>query len=396
MNKILIVGAGPVGMCAALSLAYGGIPSTIVERGPQLACVGSRAIVLDRGSLEHLRDIGCADKILSEGLVAKRRRTFFQDKLLFTTEFPCCEAGGLPLFVNLAQNMTEHFLLEKINASPLIDVMWGHSVTNVTQTENKTVVTVVGEEGERKLDGEYLLAADGARSTIRTLCGLDFPGVTNPHRFLIVDVNADLDQQFEHHFHFDHPSHREQTLLLVPQPQNVWRMDWQMPMGVEPCQKEASICERVKRVVGDQDFSVVWKSSYQFEQRLMRQMSLGRIFFLGDAAHLVNPFGGRGMNSGIQDVRCLTGRMIEVLCNGQSPALLDEYSSVRVAANREHQKVTRETMEFIAPTTGYGRVRRNLILRGSQYLSVLRSRVNSGRMSMVSPVTHTLRFPALS
>lgn len=392
-KKIYIIGAGPVGMCIALTLARAGIPSTIVEKGEALCCSGSRAIVLDHGSLIHFRDIGCVDQILKKGLVAEGRKTYFRGKLLYSTSFCAPDSGELPLFINLPQNVTEQILLDEVRKSSLIDVKWKTTLIEIKQKDSGVEIKLEKDGLQSKIVCDYLVAADGARSSVRQLCGLDFPGTNNPYNFLIVDVRSQVHHRPEHHFHFDPPSNPGHTLLMVPQPDGVWRIDWQIPLGVEPCQKESSLCDRIKKVVGNIKFEVVWSSCYKFQQRLMPKMSNGRVFFVGDAAHLVNPFGGRGMNSGIQDARSLSGKMIRVFRDGAPFSVLDSYSSERVLANTIHQEVTGKTMEFIAPVSKASTLKRNMILMGSKTFKSLRRKVDSGKMSMVSPDTHHIQCP---
>ena len=397
-SKIIIAGAGPVGMCAALSLARAGIPSTLVDAKPRHSCQGSRAIVLDRQSLEHFSQIGCGKKFLLEGLVPTGRKTFFRGKELFSNIFPRPDDGSLPLCLNLPQTRTEQILLEAIEASGLVTIMWNSTVTDIKKCLTEVEVTVTSSSGMKSLKVlkcEYLLASDGCRSKIRSLCGLDFPGETNPYEFLIVDIEANLRRPHEHHFHFDHPTNPGHTLLVVPQPHNVWRIDWQLPLGTKADMRKEALSRRVKAVIGDgQPFNVSWSSCYKFHQRLMDQMSCGRIHFLGDAAHLVNPFGGRGMNSGVQDARCIAGKLIEVYRDGKPHSSVNSYSEERVRANREHQHVTRKTMRFIAPPHAPARLLRNVILQGSGPIRRLRKYVNSGRLSDASPRT-TADFPKL-
>ncbi len=391
-NKVTIVGAGPVGLCAALSLAKGGIPSTIVDAKASLSEAGSRAIVLDHGTLLHLREITCIEGILNQGLVAACRKTFFRNRVLYSTRFPQPEKDELPSFLNLPQTVTEAELLRHVEASPLITVLWDHEAVDIEQSSGKVTLAVKSRNGTRAIASPYLLACDGHRSRIRSLCNLEFPGTTNPYKFLIVDIKANLDHPKEHHFHFDPRWNRGHVMLMVPQPNNIWRLDWQIPLDSPIDLSDAGLAARVRQVIGTAQFEVVWSSVYRFHQRLMDKMACHRVLFLGDAAHAVNPFGARGLNSGIQDARSAACKLIRILRNGEPESIIGQYDADRRDANLIHQLATQETMRFIAPATRPDRLFRDAILWSSSMIPLLRNRVNSGKMSPAS----LEEFPAIA
>ncbi len=385
MNPVTIVGAGPVGLTAALGLAQEGVPCTILDAKKHWTPCGSKAIVLDRGSLEHFDELGCSSAMLEQGLVAKRRRTFFGEQELFATEFPePSTCGGIPHFLNLPQSRTESILLAHAEKSPLIKILWNHRVTSIKQTTARVTLDVVTDNCPITLDTRYVIAADGCGSPIRKMCGLGFPGCTNPSRFLIADVKVDLPFNAEHRFFFSHPRNPGRTTLFVPQPDGIWRIDWQLPPCCDGKQEQGhdDLSARIRTTLGgEHGFEILWVSCYQFHQRIMKSLSHGRIFFAGDAAHLVNPFGARGMNSGVQDARSIAWKMSQVLLGKASTCFLETYDTERGAANRLNQVVTRKTMNFIAPQTWLGTKVRNSILHLSRHSKRFRSLVNSGKMS---------------
>lgn len=381
MKNILISGAGPVGLTAALTLAKYGVSSTIFDCKSEWCPCGSRAIVLDRGSLEHFRELGCLESMLAQGLIAQSRTTFFKERKLYTNIFPqpCCD--GIPFFLNLPQPNTERILLDLAEQSPMIKILWGHEVTSVDQNPERVRLTV---NQTSNFDGAYVIAADGCRSPLRKMCGLDFPGQTNSSGFLIADVRVDFPFQCEHHFHFSHPCNKGRTTLFVPQPDNVWRIDWQLPKGVDFEREKMieNVSERVRHTIGKgYKFSLEWASCYQFHQRLMENMTFGRIAFAGDAAHLVNPFGARGMNSGIHDVMNLTWKIAQILHGNATPEYFATYDIERGFENSNNQTLTKRTMKFVAPETLVGHLTRNTILRMSPHSSWFRGLVDSGKMS---------------
>ena len=176
--------------------------------------------------------------------------------------------------------------------------------------------------------------------------------------------------------------------MIHPQPDNVWRLDWQLPPDTDLVAeyKTENLDRRIRAVIGDDvEYKLVWVSDYRFHQRLVPQFRQGRAFLLGDAAHLVAPFGARGMNSGVQDVENLCWKLRLVL-TGQAPdSLLDTYHAERWPVQHLNQQVTQATMRFLVPPTRRELWRRNLILRASRRLPALRRYVNSGKMVTAYP-----------
>ena len=257
------------------------------------------------------------------------------------------------------------------------------AVTGLDQTPSSVKLEVDSPSGSLQLSAPYVLACDGARSTLRKLLNLDFPGRTFDDRFLIADIRASLDLPPEPRFFFNHPAHPGPTVLIHPQPDGIWRIDWQI--GAADIALEttpARMDSRIRAFIGDVPYEIVWLSDYRFHQRLLTRLVHGRIFFLGDAAHLVAPFGARGLNSAVQDVENLVWKLALVLRGVASVSLLETYQTERWAAQAENQRVTLNTMKFMAPSSPWGRLRRGLILRLTPFFPPARKWVNSGRMSI--------------
>jgi 3-(3-hydroxy-phenyl)propionate hydroxylase len=168
-----------------------------------------------------------------------------------------------------------------------------------------------------------------------------------------------------------------------PQPGDVWRIDWQVPPEVDADEERRSgrLDERIRALVGDVPYELVWVTGYTFHQRMLRRFRDGRIFFAGDAAHVMAPFGARGMNSGVQDAENLAWKLWGVLEGWAPEALLETYDAERRAAAAHNLRVVDETMRFMVPPNPWRRLLRNALLRASQYVRPLRRFVNSGRLS---------------
>jgi 3-(3-hydroxy-phenyl)propionate hydroxylase len=285
-----------------------------------------------------------------------------------------------PPFVNLSQERVERILLERVEAEPLVELRWRSRVVGARHDADGALLEL---EGRGEVRAPYVVACDGPHSTMRKLCGLDFPGHGHRDRFLIADIRARLPFPSERRFFFDPPSNPGRQVLLHPQPDDVWRIDWQVPPGVDAEEERESgrLDERIRAIVGDTPYELVWVTGYTFHQRMLRTFRSGRVFFAGDAAHVMAPFGARGMNSGVQDAENLAWKLWGVLEGWAPEALLDTYDAERRAAAAHNLRIVDETMRFMVPPTRARRQLRNAILRASRYVPPVRRLVNSGRLS---------------
>jgi 2-polyprenyl-6-methoxyphenol hydroxylase-like FAD-dependent oxidoreductase len=376
---VLIVGAGPVGLTLALELARFDVPAVVLDRKPHLEPEGSRAIVVARHALEIFAGLGCAEPMLAKGVALARARTYFRETELFCIDFPPAAPGEIPRFVNLQQTYTERALLERVEASTSVELRWSVAVESLSQEAGEVALgTSAGE-----LRGSFVVGCDGARSTIRQLLGVEFAGRTFPDRFLIADVRAQLPFPNERRFFFDPPSNPGRQVLIHPQPDGEWRIDWQVPSetNADAELESGRLQRRIRAVVGDVEYELAWLTAYRFHERVAARFRVGRCFLAGDAAHLYAPFGARGMNSGVEDAANLGWKLALVLRGEASEGLLDTYERERAAAARENLRVTSATMRFMAPPTAVHRAVRNAVLRGSLRFPRLRRLVNSGRLA---------------
>lgn len=385
---VLIVGAGPTGMTAALDLAHYGIRSILFDEDHVLS-EGSRAIAFSAPTLAVWEKLGAVKPMLAKGVSWSVRHTFFRNRELYTQNFPIPGEGFLPRFFNLQQYYVERYLLDRIEETPLIEVCWDHRVIHCREEDSIAVLRVTSPDGEREFTGRYVLACDGARSSLRKLLNLPFPGTTHQDHFLIADIRVDLDSPPEPRFFFDHPTNPGQTILIHPQPDGIWRFDWQVgpEVDIQVERDPQRMDRRIRALIGDLPYEIVWLSDYRFHQRLLDRFRHGQIFFVGDSAHLMAPFGARGLNSAVADVENLVWKLALVINHGAPESLLDTYQIERWPAQKENQVVTNTTMLFMSPPNRWRRMLRNLILRLSPYFPPARRWVNSGKM--VQPYTYT-------
>jgi 2-polyprenyl-6-methoxyphenol hydroxylase-like FAD-dependent oxidoreductase len=372
VDRVAVVGAGPIGLTAALELASLGVPTTVLEAKPALEPIGSRAIVLAHDALATFRRLGC-DEIPRKGVRLSRARTYLGETELFTIDFPPVPEDELPAFVNLQQTYTEQALFRRAEESGLIDLRFDSAVIGLRQDTNSVTLEL---DGGAEVDAAYAIAADGAHSTVRKLIGVDFPGKSFNDRFLIADVRAELPgfPRDERRFFFDPPSNPGRQILIHPQPDDEWRIDWQVApeTDVEAERASGKLDARIRALIDETPYELAWLTAYRFHSRLASRFRVGRVFLAGDAAHLMAPFGARGMNSGVEDATSLASALAS-----HSP---DAYERERRAAAIENLRITGATMRFMAPSTPFHRLWRNAVLRGSLRVPQLRRFVNSGKL----------------
>lgn len=383
MSAVAVIGAGAVGMTLAARLAQLGVDVEVFDalRGP--ARVGSRAICMQRETLEIWARIGIGERVAERGVQWRVGRTYFRGRELFSVELPGAGKEHFPPFVNISQSEVEEMLADRL-AEWGVPIHWGHQLTDFSQDAEGVTAAFETDTDDVAHRSAYLVGADGAHSSVRHAAGIGFPGYTFDDRFLIADIRADLPFGNERHFHFDPPWNPGRQVLIHPQPDGVWRIDWQVPPETDADVEAASgrLERRVREVIGPSaPFELEWVTAYRFSQRLASAFRVRRVLLAGDAAHVMSPFGARGLNSGVADAENLAWKLARVLEGASPPSLLDSYEVERRAAARKNLRVTDATMRFMAPRGVVRRTWRDLVLRLAPRLGAFRRRVNSGRLA---------------
>ncbi|MBC7501324.1 MAG: FAD-dependent monooxygenase, partial [Herminiimonas sp.] len=302
-HPVIIVGAGPVGLCLAIDLAQRGIATIVLDDDNKLS-TGSRAICFAKRTLEIFDRLGCGGPMVDKGVSWNIGKVFFRDAPVYSFDLLAEEGHRRPAFINLQQYYVEGFLHERAAQLAQLDIRWQHKVTGVAQSEAGVVLSIETPDGGSTLHADYVIAADGSHSAMRECMGLETRGRVFKDRFLIADVKMKAAFPTERWFWFDPPFHPNQSVLLHRQPDNVWRIDFQLGWEADPVLEKSPerVTARVQALLGnDVEFDLEWVSVYTFACRRMEKFRHGRVLFAGDAAHGVSPFGARGANSGVQD-----------------------------------------------------------------------------------------------
>ncbi|TAH45343.1 MAG: FAD-dependent oxidoreductase [Betaproteobacteria bacterium] len=383
---VVIIGAGPVGLSTAIDLAQQGQRVVLLDNDDTVS-IGSRGVCYAKRTLEVLDRLGCGEPMVQKGVSWNVGRTFFREDEVFSFNL-CPEPDHhRPGMINLQQYYLEDELVKRARALPNLEMHFLNKVISVVPGEDKVTVRVETEAGPYSLTADWLIAADGARSPIRTMLGLDIEGKIFMDRFLIADVVMKAEYPTERWFWFDPPFHPNQSVLLHRQADNVWRIDFQLGWQADPEEekKPENVIPRIKAMLGDdREFDLEWVSVYTFQCRRMNRFNHGRVLFVGDSAHQVTPFGARGANSGIQDADNLAWKL-KLVMDGKAPAmLLDTYSEERgYAADENIMNSTRST-DFITPKSTVSKTFRNAVLGLAEHYPFARALVNSGRLSVPS------------
>ena len=387
-RPVIVVGAGPVGLTVAIDLARCGTPVLVLDDDDKLAS-GSRAICFAKRSLEIWDRLGCGEAITRRGVSWQVGKLYFGDDLVYRFDLLPEPGHRRPAFVNLQQYCVEGLLYDHALAMRGIEMRFRHRVAGVEASDDGVRIDVDTPDGTYSLRCDYLVACDGSRSTVRQLLGLETHGQVFRDRFLIADVRMRADLPAERRFWFDPPFHRHGSALMHRQPDNVWRLDFQLGWDADPVAERAPerVIPRVRAMLGeDADFELVWCSVYTFACTRMARFRHGRVLFAGDAAHCVSPFGARGANSGVEDAANLAWKLDCVLRGDAPDALLDSYCTEREQAADENIRHSTRSADFLPPKSEASRTFRDAVLGLARDYPFARRLVNSGRLS--TPATH--------
>ncbi|NNM62426.1 MAG: FAD-dependent oxidoreductase [Steroidobacteraceae bacterium] len=389
-RPVVVVGAGPVGLAVAIDCRLKGLPVVLLDEDDTVS-IGSRGLCYAKRSLEILDRLGCGEAVIAKGVSWNVGRTFFRDHEVYRFDLVPEPDHKRPGMVNLQQYYLEEY--QSARAATLgVDLRWKNRVIAVSGSSDPVVLTVDTPDGIYELETAWLIVADGARSPIRRMMGLDIEGKVFRDRFLIADVRMQADFPPERWFWFDPPFHPNQSVLLHRQADNVWRIDFQLGWDADPEAEKAPerVIPRIKAMLGDdREFELEWVSVYTFQCRRMARFRHGRVLFVGDAAHQVSPFGARGANSGYQDADNLAWKLQLVIAGLAPERLLDTYDEERVAAADENLLNSTRSTDFITPKSGISRIFRDAVLELAERHAFARRLVNSGRLSLPAVYVHS-------
>jgi 3-(3-hydroxy-phenyl)propionate hydroxylase len=382
-HPIVVVGAGPVGLSTAIDLAQRGSKVVVVDDDYRLS-TGSRAICFAKRTLDVWDRLGVGQNMVDKGVSWNVGKIFFKNEEVWRFDLLPEQGHRRPAFINLQQYYCEGFLYQHAARHPNIELRWKHKAVAVKNHSDHVELTVDTPDGPYTLIADWLLACDGSRSPLRKMIGQESHGRIFHDRFLIADVRMDAEFPTERWFWFDPPFHPNQSVLLHRQPDNIWRIDFQLGWNADPVEevKPENVLPRIKALLGaDVNFELEWVSIYTFACERMDRFQHGRILFAGDAAHRVSPFGARGANSGVQDADNLAWKL-HLVTQGLAPeSLIATYAAEREKAADENIQHSSRSTDFITPKSEISLLFRNTVLKLAKQFEFARKLVNSGRLS---------------
>lgn len=387
---VVIVGAGPVGLAMALDLGRRGHPVTVLNRLDFVAHC-SKAICFSKRSLDILDRLGVCDPAVEKGVTWNVGKVFWGagNQPVYQFDMLPVKDQKRPGFINIQQYYIEEYLLDGCKALPNVDIRWGHQVQDVTPLNDGVQIAVGTVDGSYTLRADWLIACDGSRSTVRDKMGLDFEGRVFEDNFLIADIRMKHEMPPERWFWFDPPFNPGKSALMHRQPDDVWRLDFQLGWNIdrEAAVRPENVDPFIRAMLGEGvEYSREWYSVYTFQCRRMARFVHGRVVFAGDSAHLVSPFGARGCNGGFADIDNLGWKLDLVLRGRADESLIETYNTEAIATADENILNSTRSTDFLTPKSTASLALRDAVLELAQDYAFARPFVNSGRLS--TPVSY--------
>jgi 3-(3-hydroxy-phenyl)propionate hydroxylase len=337
-NPVIVIGAGPVGLCLALALAQKGIAVTIIETlsdGNFLTQV-PRAGSNHPSTLEFFNQIGLYERLLPRGIVAPKFQYWDRQDSSLIAEFDHIHLKDDTKFPFVLQCERIKIIEEALNmakADPLISVKMSTTFSGFSQTDDGVRVRVTNGAGEAEtIAGSYLVSAEGARSIARKDLGIEFEGFTYPERTLNIEVAYDFGKHgFTERNYISDPVEYS-NLFHWKGPPDRWRIHF----PTDPIEDEEELVRpealqaRLKGFLRiGSDFEICGCNLYAVHQRVAKRFRVGRVILAGDAAHVNSPIGGMGLNSGVHDAFNLADKLARILLNKADETELDRYHRQR-------------------------------------------------------------------
>jgi 3-(3-hydroxy-phenyl)propionate hydroxylase len=394
-HPVVIVGGGLAGLTLACSLARHGVPAVLLDEDNTVGVKGasSRGICYTQRSLEIFDRLGVYERIAAKGIQWSVGRTFAGNDEVYSFDLRQQSGYNLssqPPFINIQQFYIEGYLVERIQELGHVQLRWSNRVTAFEQDDEYATLTVTTPAGEYRIRADHVIDATGSHSPFRRWVGAGITAKKGDDRWCIADVRFTRHPPVERHTWVEAPFNDNRAVWQHLMGDNVWRIDYQMAPNADPevVSREDVVRERLERQFGkDCEVQIVWVGPYAYRSECVDHMRHGRVFFMGDAAKVVSPFGARGGNTGIADADNLAWKLAAVIKGRASPALLNSYHDERHEAARQNVLVTNRTARFLRPASDMEKVFRNAALGLARKYVFARQFVNTGRMAIANPYT---------
>ncbi|HYF42582.1 MAG TPA: FAD-dependent monooxygenase, partial [Ramlibacter sp.] len=396
-HPIVIVGGGLAGLTLACALARYQVPAVVLDEDNTVGVKGasSRGICYTQKSLEIFHRLGVYEPIAAKGIQWSVGRTFAGNDEVYSFDLRQQSAYNLssqPPFINIQQFYIEAFLVDRVRQLGGVELRWNNRVTAFKQDEDGALLDITTPAGDYRIRADYVVDATGSRSPFRQWVGASVTAKKGDDRWCIADVRFTKHPPVERHTWVEAPFNENRAVWQHLMGDNVWRIDYQMAPNADPDQvsREDVVRERLARQFGsDCEVEIVWVGPYAYRSECVDRMRHGRLFFMGDAAKVVSPFGARGGNTGIADADNLAWKLAAVMKGRAAPALLDSYHEERHEAAQQNVLVTNRTARFLRPADGVEKVFRTAALSLARQYVFARQLVNTGRMAIANPYTRS-------
>ena len=391
-HAVVIVGGGITGLTLACSLANLGIKAVLLDEDNTVGVKGasSRGICYTQKSLEIFQKLGIFDRIAKKGIQWSVGRTFAGNDEVYNFDLKQQSNFSLsaqPAFINIQQFYIEGYLVERIQELGHVDLRWQSRVTGFKQNKDFATLDIETPEGKYQLQADHVIDASGSHTPFHAWTGVTMESKKGDDRWCIADVKFDTRPPTERHTWIEAPFNENRAVWQHLMADDVWRIDYQMEPNADAAyiSREDVVRERLERQFGkDVKVDIVWVGPYAYKSQCLNTLRMGRVFFMGDTAKIVNPFGARGGNTGVADADNLGWKLAAVLRGHADEALLESYNDERLEAAQENVQVTRRTARFLRPADGIERAFRKATISLAKQYPFARSLVNTGRMAVAN------------
>jgi 3-(3-hydroxy-phenyl)propionate hydroxylase len=392
---VVIVGGGLAGLTLACGLARLGVAAVLLDEDNTVGVKGasSRGICYTQKSLEIFHRLGIYERIAARGVAWSVGRTFAGHDEIYSFDLRQQGNANLsaqPTFINIQQFYIEAFLVDRIRELGSVDLRWQSRVTGFEQGPDSALLSVETPSGTYRIEAEHVVDATGSHTPFHGWVGAKKQSRRGDDRWCIADVRFTQHPPVERHTWVEAPFNENRAVWQHLMADEVWRIDYQMAPDSDPAEvsRESVVRERLARQFGpDTEVEIVWVGPYAYRSQCLEALRVGRVFFMGDTAKVVSPFGARGGNTGISDADNLAWKLAAVLRGRAGLNLLDSYNDERLEAAQQNVRVTDRTARFLRPADGIERSFRAAVIELARRHPFARSLVNTGRMAVANAYT---------